>query len=137
MDLVSVHPVFNLYNERWPIYSWHQPLPPAKFVFDEDGRRGMALDSLVSEGAIVSGATVRRSILSARVFVHAGAQVDGCVLMDRVDVGQGAIVRNAIIDKNVRIPPGYRIGCDPKADAERFTVSTNGVVVIGKGHTLD
>ncbi len=137
MDLVSVHPVFNLYNEQWPIYSWHQPLPPAKFVFDEEGRRGMALDSLVSEGAIVSGGTVRRSILSAHVFVHTGALVEGSVLMDRVDVGQGAIVRNAIIDKNVCIPPGYRIGCDPVADAERFTVSSNGVVVIGKGQKLD
>ncbi|HEX2054505.1 MAG TPA: glucose-1-phosphate adenylyltransferase [Actinomycetota bacterium] len=136
MDLVSVHPVFNLYNEHWPIYSWHQPLPPAKFVFDEDARRGMALDSLVSEGAIVSGATVRRSVLSARVHVHSGASVEGSVLMERVDVGAGAVVRNAIVDKNVSIPPGYRIGCDPQADAERFTVSPNGVVVLGKGQKL-
>lgn len=137
MDLVSVHPVFNLYNENWPIYSWHQPLPPAKFVFDEEGRRGAALDSLVSEGAIVSGGTVRKSILSTRVFVHSGAQVDGSVLMERVDVGRGAVVRNAIVDKNVMIPEGYQIGCDPVADAERFTVSANGVVVIGKGQKLD
>ncbi len=137
MDLVSVHPVFNLYNEHWPIYSWHQPLPPAKFVFNEEGRRGMALDSLVSEGAIVSGGCVRKSILSARVFVHSGADVEGSVLMDRVDVGRDAVVRNAIIDKNVVIPPGYRIGCDPAADAERFTVSANGVVVIGKDQKLD
>ncbi|CAN5748431.1 glucose-1-phosphate adenylyltransferase [soil metagenome] len=137
MDLVSVHPVFNLYNEHWPIYSWHQPLPPAKFVFDEEGRRGVALDSLVSEGAIVSGGRVKQSILSARVFVHTGAEVEGSVLMDRVEVGQGAVVRHAIIDKNVVIPPGYRIGCDPSADAECFTVSANGVVVIGKGHKLD
>jgi glucose-1-phosphate adenylyltransferase len=137
MDLISVHPVFNLYNEQWPIYSWHQPLPPAKFVFDEESRRGTALDSLVSEGAIVSGGTVRRSILSARVFVHTGARVDGSVLMERVDVGKGAVIRNAIIDKDVVVPPGYRIGCDPQEDAGRFTVSKNGVVVIGKGQKLD
>lgn len=97
----------------------------------------MALDSLVSEGAIVSGGCVRKSILSARVFVHSGADVEGSVLMDRVDVGRDAVVRNAIIDKNVVIPPGYRIGCDPAADAERFTVSANGVVVIGKDQKLD
>ena len=136
MDLVSVHPVFNLYNEHWPIYSWHQPLPPAKFVFDEAGRRGTALDSLVSEGTIVSGGTVKRSVLSPSVHVHTGARVEGSVLMDRVDVGRGALVRKAIIDKNVCIPPGYQIGCDPDADAERFTLSPNGVVVIGKDRKL-
>jgi len=136
MDLVSVHPVFNLYNEYWPIYSWHPPLPPAKFVFDDDTRRGTALDSLVSEGAIVSGGAVRRSILSARVHVHSGAEVDGSVLMERVDVGRGARIRNAIIDKNVCVPEGYEIGYDRAADAERFTVSNNGVVVIGKDEKL-
>ncbi len=136
MDLVSVHPVFNLYNEHWPIYSWHQPLPPAKFVFDEDLRRGTALDSLVSEGAIVSGGAVRRSILSARVHIHSGAEVEGSVLMESVDIGRGATVRNAIIDKNVYVPPGYEIGCNPAVDAECFTVSQNGVVVIGKGQKL-
>ncbi|HEX2179959.1 MAG TPA: glucose-1-phosphate adenylyltransferase, partial [Actinomycetota bacterium] len=80
---------------------------------------------------------VRRSILSARVFVHTGARVDGSVLMERVDVGKGAVIRNAIIDKDVVVPPGYRIGCDPQEDAGRFTVSKNGVVVIGKGQKLD
>jgi glucose-1-phosphate adenylyltransferase len=136
MDLVSVHPVFNLYNRRWPILTWMLPEPPAKFVFDEDGRRGAAYDSMVSAGVIVSGGTVRRSVLSPGVFVHSHALVESSVLMHRVDVGRHAVVRNAIVDKNVQIPEGCEIGVDPTADRERFTVSPNGVVVIGKGEKI-
>jgi glucose-1-phosphate adenylyltransferase len=132
MDLVSVSPSFNLYNSDWPIYSWHDPLPPAKFVFDEDDRRGQALDSMVAAGVIVSGGCVRRSVLSPRVRVHSRAEVEGCVLMDGVDVGAGAVVRNAILDKGVHVPPGARIGVDPARDRERYTVSDGGVVVVGK-----
>ncbi|HEY7202193.1 MAG TPA: glucose-1-phosphate adenylyltransferase [Candidatus Dormibacteraeota bacterium] len=137
MDLVAVYPVFNLYNREWPILNW-QPaaVPPAKFVFDDDDRRGVAVDSLVSPGVIVSGGTVRRSILSPEVRVNSGAVVEGCVLMDGVQVGRGAIVRGAIVDKNVLVPPGARIGVDPVKDRARFTISRGGIVAIGKGQTI-
>jgi glucose-1-phosphate adenylyltransferase len=136
-DLISVHPVFNLYNRRWPILTWHEPLPPAKFVFDLDDRRGQALDSMVCAGVVVSGGTVRGSILSPGVRIHAGALVEGSVLMHDVDVGQGAVVRNAIVDKNVQIPEGARIGVDAEADADRFHRTEGGVVVIGKGQKVE
>jgi glucose-1-phosphate adenylyltransferase len=133
MDLVSIDPVFNLYNNEWPILSWHEPLPPAKFVFDEDGHRGHALDSMVCAGVVISGATARRSVLSPGVHLHSYAEVEDSVLMPGVDVRRSAIVRRAILDKNVRVEPGAEIGVDPEADRERFVVSDNGVVVIGKG----
>jgi glucose-1-phosphate adenylyltransferase len=138
MDLISVNPVFNLYNRKWPILTWHQPLPPAKFVFEEgDGRTGHALDSMVSAGVVVSGGTVRRSILSPGVRVHSRSLVEGSVLMHDVAVGRGAVVRNAIVDKNVAIPEGAQIGVDLDRDRERFVVSDGGVVVIGKGQKID
>src|SRR5262245_21967282 len=137
MDLVAVAPVFNLYNREWPIYNWlPSALPPAKFVFDDEGRRGQALDSLVSPGAIVSGGTVRRSILSPDVRINSGALVEGCVLMDGVHVGRGAVVRDAILDKGVRVPPGARIGVDRERDRQRFRLSQRGVVAIGKGQPV-
>jgi glucose-1-phosphate adenylyltransferase len=136
MDLISVHPVFNLYNREWPILTAPEPLPPAKFVFEEPGRTGHAVDSMVCSGVVVSGGTVRRSVVSPGVHVHSYAEVDGCVLMPGVDVGRGAVVRNAIIDKNVVIEPGVRIGVDPEADRERFVVSDRGIVVIGKGERV-
>jgi glucose-1-phosphate adenylyltransferase len=132
MDLVSVDPVFNLYNDRWPILTARDPMPPAKFVFADEGRTGRALDSMVSAGVVVSGAEVRKSVLSPGVFVHSYATIEGSVLMHNVDVGRRAVVRNAIIDKNVRIPSGARIGVNAEADRARFTVTERGVVVIGK-----
>ncbi len=133
-DLISVHPVFNLYNEDWPIHTWYGSLPPAKFVFDQEGRRGMAIDSIVSAGTIVAGGVVRRSILSPGVRVEPGSEVTDSVLMQGVRIGAGAIVRRAILDKNVSVPAGARIGVDLEEDKARgYTFSDNGIVVLGKG----
>jgi glucose-1-phosphate adenylyltransferase len=137
MDLISVHPIFNLYNMEWPILTWHEPLPPAKFVFADEDRMGRALDSMVCAGVVISGGSVRRSVLSPEVYVHSYADVEDSVLMHGVEVGRGAVVRRAIIDKNVRIQPGAQIGVDPDADRERFAVSDGGVVVVGKGQVVE
>jgi glucose-1-phosphate adenylyltransferase len=136
MDLISVEPVFNLYNEEWPILTLPEPLPPAKFVLEEPGRTGTAIDSMVCAGVVVSGGLVRRSILSPRVHVHSYAEVEDSVLMHEVDVGRGAVVRRAILDKNVHVAEGAQIGVDAEADGKRFTVSDAGVVVIGKGERV-
>jgi len=137
MDLVATAPVFDLYNRRWPILTWQFPDPPAKFVHDLEGRRGRAISSLVANGVIVSGGTVRRSILSPRVRVHSFSEVEDSVLFEEVYVGRGAVVWRAVVDKNVHIPPGARIGVDPEQDRRRFTVSEGGVVVIAKGTVVE
>jgi glucose-1-phosphate adenylyltransferase len=136
-DLIAVHPVFNLYNNEWPIYTSHDPLPPAKFVHDEAGRVGHAVNSFVSSGAVVSGARVDRSVLSPWVTVNSWAEVTGSVLMNHVTVGRNAIVRNAIIDKNVIVPEGARVGVDHEEDLARgFVVSEGGITVVGKGQRV-
>jgi glucose-1-phosphate adenylyltransferase len=137
MDLISVTPIFNLYNQEWPIHTFPDPLPPAKFVFDEDGRRGHALDSMVCAGVVLSGGVARRSVLSPGVHLHSYAEVEDSILMNGADVGRNAVVRRAILDKDVRIAPGAEIGVDQEADRERFTVSAGGVVVIPKGEVVD
>jgi glucose-1-phosphate adenylyltransferase len=133
-DLVSVHPVFNLYNRQWPILSANPPLPPAKFVHDEPGRVGQAVESLVSPGVIVSGASVRRSVISPGVHIHSGAEIDGAVLLNNGEIGRGAVVSRAILDKNVTVEPGATVGIDHKRDRERgYLVSPGGITVVGKG----
>jgi glucose-1-phosphate adenylyltransferase len=137
MDLISISPIFNLYNREWPILTRPDPLPPAKFVFDDEERRGQALDSMVCAGVVISGATARRSVLSPGVRLHSFAEVEDSVLFQDVDVGQNAVVHRAIVDKNVRIAPGAQIGVDPEADRRRFHISEGGIVVIGKGETVE
>lgn len=136
MDLVAVQPLFNLYNKSWPIYTAPPQLPPAKFVFEEPGRAGVAYDSIVSGGTIISGGTVRRSVVSPSVFVDQGALVEDAVVMDRAHIGEGAIVRRAIIDKDVVVAPGAHVGVEPELDASHFTISARGIVVIGKGEKV-
>jgi glucose-1-phosphate adenylyltransferase len=137
MDLISVHPVFNLYNGDWPIHTFVEALPPAKFIFSDADRTGHALDSMVCAGVVVSGAEVRHSVLAPGVHLHSYARVEGSVLMPGCEVQRSAVVVNAILDKDVLIGPGVQIGVDPEADRERFTVSDAGVVVLGKGTVVE
>lgn len=131
MDLRAVYPSLNLYNRRWPLRTVGFPDPPAKFAFDEDGRRGEALDSVVSGGCILSGGRVKGSVLSRGVRVHTGAYVEDSVLFDNVDIGRHAKVRRAILDKNVRVAPGDTIGFDAERDRNRgFTVTASGITVV-------
>ncbi len=136
MDLVSADPVFSLYNDDWPIYTSMGTAAPAKIVAVAEHGAGQLADSILSNGVIISGAYVTRTVASPGVRIEAGAVVDRAILLDDVHIGAGAEVRNAIIDKNVVIPPGYKVGVDPESDAERFTVSEGGVVAIAKGEVV-
>lgn len=133
MDLKNPAPVFNLYNRKWPVHTAPSDDPPAKFVFDEVGRKGEAVHALVSEGSIVSGGRVQDSVLGRRVFVHSYSLVADSILMDDVDVGRHCKIRRAIIDKGVKIPPGTEIGYDSDRDRQRWVVDAeSGIVVIPK-----
>ncbi len=129
MDLRSVSPALNLYNRAWPLRSSSFPDPPAKFAFDDENRRGQAIDSIVSGGCILSGGLVRNSILGRNVRVHTGALVEDCIIMDRCDIGRRSKLRRVILDKNVQIPPDTTIGYNREADAARYHVTESGIVV--------
>jgi glucose-1-phosphate adenylyltransferase len=131
MDLRSVSPALNLYNRSWPLRSSSYPDPPAKFTFDDENRRGQAIDSIVSGGCILSGGFVRNSVLGRNVRVHTGALVEDCIIMDNCDIGRRARLRRAILDKNVKLPADTSIGYDPAADAARYFVTESGIVVVG------
>ncbi len=130
MELVSVTPELNLYDENWPIWTYQEQLPPAKFIFDDEDRRGMAVDSMVSGGCIISGAKVHHSLLFSNVCVESYTSLSETVALPNVVIGEGCRISKAIIDKGCKVPPGMQIGQDPEADKERFYISPGGVVLV-------
>lgn len=137
MDLISPMPVFNLYNSEWPIYTRQTISPPAKFVRGVGNTVGTALDSIVANGVVISGGIVEGSVLSNDAYVGTSSRVIDSVLMDKVSIGEGAVVRRAIIDKNVRVPAGAAIGLDPELDRARgFKVTDSGITVLAKGQEV-
>jgi glucose-1-phosphate adenylyltransferase len=133
MDLVDPHPIFNLYNEHWPVYtSYPRALPPAKIVAHGEFGAGKVFNSMISPGVIITGATVDHSVISPNVRIEPGAVVQDSILFDNVTIGAGAVIRNAILDKNLVVPRNRNIGIDKERDAEEFTVSTGGVTAVGK-----
>jgi glucose-1-phosphate adenylyltransferase len=130
MELTKVVPDLNMYDQEWPIWTHQEQLPPAKFVFDEPDRRGIAVDSLVSGGCIVSGSTVKHSLLFSDVRVNSHSSIEDSVLLPNVDVGRYVTLKRVIIDKNCKIPEGMSIGVDHEEDRKRFHVSANGVTLV-------
>ena len=130
MELIGVTPELNLYDSEWPIWTYQEQSPPAKFVFDDDGRRGMAVDSMVSGGCIVSGSSVKRSLLFSNVHVHSFCQIRDSVIFPDVEIGRNCRIRRAVIDKRCIIPPGTSIGYEQAEDARRFHVTPRGVVLV-------
>jgi glucose-1-phosphate adenylyltransferase len=130
LELVHVAPELNIYDEEWPIWTYQAHQPPAKFVLDEDGRRGSAVNSMVSGGCIVSGAYVNQSLLFSNVRVEERAHIHRSVVLPNVKVGPGCRIANAIIDENCEIPDGMQIGLDHSADRKRFYVTDNGIVLV-------
>jgi len=136
MDLVNVDPLLNLYDKAWPIRTYQAQNPPAKFVFAQEkkgGRLGIALDSIVAHGCIVSGGRVQNSVLSPNVRVNSYSEVHNSILMENVEIGRHCRIRKAIIDKDVTIPPATEIGYNLEEDKKRYHVTPSGIVVIAKG----
>jgi glucose-1-phosphate adenylyltransferase len=136
MDLVSVSPVFNLYDGRWPIRTYQRQYPPAKFVFAESGRTGAAYDSIVSSGCVISGGVVRGSVLSPDVRINSYSEVDSCIMFSHVNVGRHCRIRKAIIDRDVHIPEGSVIGYDTETDRQRYFVTDSGITVVTRDYSL-
>jgi glucose-1-phosphate adenylyltransferase len=130
MELIGVKPDLNLYDKKWPIWTYQEQTPPAKFVFDEEERRGVAIDSMISGGSVVSGATVRHSLLFSNVRVNSYSTIQDCVVLPEVNIGRYCRITKAIIEKGCDIPEGTIIGEDPVADAQRFHVSPGGVILV-------
>jgi glucose-1-phosphate adenylyltransferase len=133
LELTRVTPALNLYDDNWPIWTYQEQLPPAKFVFDLDGRRGAAIDSMVSGGCIISGSTVRNSMLFSNVRVHSFCTINECVLLPEVEIGRGAILSRVLVDQGTKIPPGLRAGIDVEEDRKRFFVTEKGITLITPG----
>ncbi|HKO04186.1 MAG TPA: glucose-1-phosphate adenylyltransferase [Candidatus Acidoferrales bacterium] len=136
MDLVSVSPVFNLYDKIWPLWTWQQQYPPAKFVFADENRMGVALDSIVAGGSIISGGRVRRSVLGYDVRVNSFCDVENTIIYNHVNIGRYSRVRNAIIDRHVQLPERSVIGFDPEEDRKRFPVSPGGITVVTRQESM-
>jgi glucose-1-phosphate adenylyltransferase len=136
MDLVSVSPVFNLYDKSWPLSTWQQQYPPAKFVFADPERTGSALDSIVGAGSIISGGRVTKSVIGLDVRVNSYSEVDRCIIFNHVNVGRRSRIRNAIIDRHVNLPAGTIIGYDPEADRAKYSVTDKGVIVVVRPESM-
>jgi glucose-1-phosphate adenylyltransferase len=130
LELIGVSPELNLYDNTWPIWTYQDQVPPCKFVFDDEGRRGMAVDSMVAGGSIVSGANVHHSLLFSNVRVHSFCDIEDAVIFPEVEVGRRSQIRKAVIDKGCILPPNTKIGLDRAKDAKRFHVSEGGVVLV-------
>ena len=136
LDLVSVSPVFNLYDKSWPLHTWQQQYPPAKFVFADPGRTGVAVDSIVAGGSIVSGGRVERSVLGYDVRVNSFSEVEDSIIFNHVNIGRRCRIRRAIVDRHVSLPEGTVIGYDPDADRARYSVSENGIAVVIRSESM-
>jgi glucose-1-phosphate adenylyltransferase len=130
LELVHVRPELNIYDEEWPIWTYQEHQPPAKFILDEDTRRGTAINSMVSGGCIISGATVRESLLFSNVRVEERTSIERSVILPMVAIGRGCTIQHAILDEGCVVPDGMSIGVDPAEDAKRFHVTEKGVVLV-------
>jgi glucose-1-phosphate adenylyltransferase len=128
--LTDVVPELNLYDRTWPIWTYQEQLPPAKFVYNEAARRGIATNSLVSGGCIISGSTVHRSLLFSNVHVHSYCTIEESVVLPSVDIGRNVVLKRAVVDKYCRLPPGLSVGVDPEQDRKRFHVTERGITLI-------
>ena len=138
MDLIQVDPILNLYDRDWPIHTYQPPMPPPKFVHNDGDRRGAAYNSIVCQGAIISGGQVFRSILSPEVRINSFAHVEDSILFDGVEIGRHARVRKAIIDKEVKVPPHFEIGYNREHDLLRgFAITEGGLTIVAKAEDLE